>query len=420
MKLVRKTNTYYLLFLIFLFPVMVIVDYAFIQFIVNNEVAEILVHESQRIEFHLSRDGSLPPSNYILESTPLQKGYAPVQQFRDTSIFEGYADKELPYRTYTFTTAAGPEPMRIILKHVLLEINELIWLLFVSTSLILLLLVSGFYLINRKIYKWAWRPFFENLSRLKKYEVAQKEPIHIQRSQISEFEELNQVITSLIDQVKKDFQNLKEFNENISHEIQTPLAIIRNKVVLLLERKNLDDKDLKLIEAIYHETNKLSKIGKSLTLISRIENQEFRRLDPVEVRSVIENILRSMEEIIRFKNLEVSSEFKPAIIECDHTLADILFTNLIKNAVQHNVEGGSIRIALDEKKFEIINTGVVSEVPSERLFQRFQKGSSGEASLGLGLAISQKICEIYGFRLHYTRRGDRHTFTLFFEQMKGT
>ena len=420
MKLVRKTNTYYLLFLIFLFPVMVIVDYAFIQFIVNNEVAEILVHESQRIEFHLSRDGSLPPSNYILESTPIQKGYAPVQQFRDTSIFEGYADKELPYRTYTFTTAAGPEPMRIILKHVLLEINELIWLLFVSTSLILLLLVSGFYLINRKIYKWAWRPFFENLSRLKKYEVAQKEPIHIQRSQISEFEELNQVITSLIDQVKKDFQNLKEFNENISHEIQTPLAIIRNKVVLLLERKNLDDKDLKLIEAIYHETNKLSKIGKSLTLISRIENQEFRRLDLVEVRSVIENILRSMEEIIRFKDLEVSSELKPAIIECDHILADILFTNLIKNAVQHNVEGGSIRIALDEKKFEIINTGVVSEVPSERLFQRFQKGSSGEASLGLGLAISQKICEIYGFRLHYTRRGDRHTFTLYFEQMKGT
>ena len=138
-------------------------------------------------------------------------------------------------------------------------------------------------------------------------------------------------------------------------------------------------------------------------------------MDQVEVRAVIENILRNMEEIIRFKNLEVSSEFKPAIIECDHTLADILFTNLIKNAVQHNVEGGSIRIALDEKKFEIINTGVVSEVPSERLFQRFQKGSSGEASLGLGLAISQKICEIYGFRLHYTRRGDRHTFTLFFE-----
>jgi signal transduction histidine kinase len=420
MKLVRKTNTYYLLFIIFLFPVMVTVDYLLIQFIVNSEVEEILLHESQRIEFHLSRDGALPPSNYILESTPREKGHAPFQQFRDTSIFEGYTDKNLPYRTYTFTTSAGPEPMRITLKHVLLEINKLIWLLFISTSLIILLLVSGFYLINRKIYKWAWRPFFENLSRLKKYEVAQKEPIYIQSSQISEFEELNEVITSLIDQVKKDFQNLKEFNENISHEIQTPLAIIRNKVVLLLERKKQDDKDLKLIEAIYHETNKLSKIGKSLTLISRIENQEFKRLDQVEVRSVIENILMNMEEIIRFKDLEISSELKPAVIECDHILADILFTNLLKNAVQHNVEGGSIRIALDEEKFVITNTGVVSEVPSERLFQRFQKGSLAKESLGLGLAISQKICEIYGFRLHYEQHGDRHTFTLYFQLMKGT
>lgn len=414
MKLVRKTNTYYLLFLIFLFPVMVAVDYVLIQYIVNSEVEEILLHESQRIEFHLSRDGALPASNYILEWTPLEKKHAHNQQFRDTSIFEGYADRELPYRTYTFTTAAGPGPLRITLKHVLLEINELIWLLFISTSLIMLLLLFGFYFINRKIYEWAWRPFFENLSRLKKYEVAQKEPIHIQRSQISEFEELNKVITSLIDQVRKDFQNLKEFNENISHEIQTPLAIIRNKVVLLLERKNLDERDLKLIEAIYHETNKLSKIGKSLTLISRIENQEFKRLDRVEVRSVIENILGNMEEIIRFKKLQITSELKPAVIECDHILADILFTNLIKNAVQHNIEGGTIQIALDEGKFEITNTGVVSEVPSERLFQRFQKGSPARESLGLGLAISQKICEIYGFRLHYDRDEDRHTFRLHF------
>jgi signal transduction histidine kinase len=419
MKLVRKTNTYYLLFLLFLFPVMVAVDYVLIQFIVNSEVEEILLHESERIEFHLSRDGALPSSNYILESTPLEKGHAPFRQFRDTSIFEGYTDRNLPYRTYTFTTSAGPEPMRITLKHVLLEINELIWLLFVSTSLIILLLVTGLYLINRKIYKWAWRPFFENLVRLKKYEVAQKEPIQIQSSQISEFEELNQVITSLIDQVKKDFQNLKEFNENISHEIQTPLAIIRNKVVLLLERKNLDERDLKLIETIYQQTNKLSKIGKSLTLISRIENQEFKRLDRVEVRAVLENILRNMEEIISFKDLDISSELKPAVIECDHILADILFTNLIKNAVQHNIEGGSIRMVLDAEKFEITNTGSGSDMEGERLFQRFQKGSSAGESLGLGLAITQKICEIYGFQLLYERHGDKYTFTLYFQPMSG-
>lgn len=412
MKLVRKTNTYYLLFLVLLFPVMVAVDYAIIQFMVGREVEEILLHESQRIEFRLSQDGVLPASSYILQTAPLGKAPTPVPQFRDTAIFEGYAEKELPYRTYTFATSSGPEPMRITLKQVMLEMNELIWLLFLGTTLIILLLVTGLYLINRKIYHWAWRPFFENLARLKKYEVDQKEPIHIRTSQISEFEELNQVITSLIDQVKKDFQNLKEFNENISHEIQTPLAIIRNKVVLLMERKNLEERDLKLLEAVHQETNKLSRIGKSLTLISRIENQEFRRMDQVEVRGVIENILRNMEEIISFKDLDVTVDLEPAIVECDHILADILFTNLINNAVQHNVEGGSIQIVLDASKFVITNTGVVSQIATERLFHRFQKGSPARDSLGLGLAISQKICEIYGFRLQYEREADRHTFTL--------
>lgn len=417
MRLVRKTNTYYLLFLVMLFPVMVAVDYAIIQFMVGREVEEILLHESQRIEFRLSQDGVLPASSYILQTAPLGKARTPLPQFRDTAIFEGYAEKELPYRTYTFATSSGPEPMRITLKHVMLEMNELIWLLFLSTTLIILLLVTGLYLINRKIYQWAWRPFFENLARLKKYEVDQKEPIRIRSSQISEFEELNQVITSLIDQVKKDFQNLKEFNENISHEIQTPLAIIRNKVVLLMERKNLEERDLKLLEAVYQETNKLSRIGKSLTLISRIENQEFRRMDQVEVRGVIENILRNMEEIISFKDLDVTVDLEPAIVECDHILADILFTNLINNAVQHNVEGGSIQIFLDASKFVISNTGVVSQIATERLFHRFQKGSPANDSLGLGLAISQKICEIYGFRLLYERQEDRHTFTLYLKPL---
>lgn len=414
MKLVRKTNTYYLIFLVFLFPVMFGVDYFLIQYIVNNEVEEILLHERERIEYHLSRDVAFPESNYLLETTLLNGDFAPERQFRDTLIFEAYADKQLPYRTYTFTSSVGSQPVKVTLRHVLLEMPELIWLLFATTSLIILLLMSGLYLINRKIYTWAWNPFFENLSRLRRYDVAEKQPIHIKSSKISEFEELNQVIATLIDQVNKDFQNLKEFNENISHEIQTPLAIIRNKVVLLLESKNLDENDLKRIESVYQETNKLSRIGKSLTLISRIENQEFKRLDRVDVRAVVENILRNMEEIISFKNLRITTHLDPAIIECDHILADILFTNLIKNAVQHNIEGGSIKIELEGDKLEITNTGEISDVEAEQLFRRFQKGSPAKESLGLGLAINQRICEIYGFRMHYEPRGNMHTFTLFF------
>ena len=418
MNLVKKTNTQYLLFLAFLFPFMMVVDYFFIQYIVNSEVNEILQHEQKRIDFHLSKQGNLPTSNYLMKTTPLERTFDTIPEFKDTLFFEGYAGKQIPYRTYSFTTSINTRPVRITLKHVLLEINELIWLLFITTSFITLILMVGIYFINQKIYKWAWRPFFENLSKLKKYDVTQKNPIHLKASKIQEFEELNKVISTLIDQVEKDFQNLKEFNENISHELQTPLAIIRNKVVLLLESENLDEKELKRVESIYQETNKLSKIGKALTLISRIENQEFTRMDQIDVHTVVVNILSSMEEIIDFKNIKISLELDAVSMECDHILGDILFTNLIKNAVQHNKKGGTIKMRLTDGKFEIINTGKVSEIAIEKLFQRFQKGGTAKDSLGLGLAITQKICEIYGFELQYIRDTDTHMFSLFFANKK--
>ena len=191
MKLVRKTNTYYLVFLIMLFPIMIAVDYFLIQYLVNNEVQETLLHERERIDYHLAKDGALPASNYLFETTLVSEDFEIDRAFKDTLLFEAYADKMVPYRMYEFTSSIDSRPVKITLKHVLLEINELIWLLFLSTSFIILLLFVGLYFINWKIYNWAWNPFFENLSKLIEYDVTQKEPIQLETSRITEFEELN-------------------------------------------------------------------------------------------------------------------------------------------------------------------------------------------------------------------------------------
>ena len=291
MKLLVKTNTYYLVFLLSLAPVMIAVDYYLIRYIVNEEVNEILIHERERIQFYLQQEQEIPPSSFIFNKQLVEQPAVGLNQFSDTLIFEDYANKLIPYRTHEFTVLVGTENYQISLKHVLLETNELISWLFIATCLILILLITGLYFINKKISKWAWKPFFRNLATLKNYEVNRKNPVHLESTGISEFDAFNQVVTTLMNQVEKDFQNLKEFNENISHEMQTPLAIIRNKMVLLLESQELNEKELQSVQAAYQEVNKLSKIGKSLTLISRIENQEFTRLESVDVRTVIDNII---------------------------------------------------------------------------------------------------------------------------------
>lgn len=414
MKLVTKTNTYYLIFFISLFPLMIAVDYYLIQLVVNAEVNETLEHEAERIRFELKKKGEPPKSNYVFNTTSVNEDYQVLNAFGDTLVYEGYADKKIPYRTYEFIANSGTERVKISLRHVLLEINELIVWLFVTTSIIILVLIVGLYVINQGIYRWAWKPFFENLSKLKSYDITKRKPVLLETSHISEFEEFNQVVITLMDQAKKDFQNLREFNENISHEIQTPLAIIRNKMILLLESKNIDYQEQQWVQVVYQEANKLSKIGKSLTLISRIENQEFIRLDIVDIHTIIDNIINNMEEMITFKNLKLEIELNPVKIKCDLILANILFTNLIKNAVQHNNQGGYISILLNEQKFEIQNSGKVSKIETEHLFSRFQKDNTATDSLGLGLAINQKICELYGFQLRYDRNESTHTFSLFF------
>lgn len=416
MKLLAKSNTYYLIFLLSLAPVMIAVDYYLIRYIVNVEVNEILKHESKRIQFYFEKEKEIPHSSFIFSKEFVDGSSLGINQFSDTLIFEDYANRFIPYRTYEFTVLVGNENMKISLKHILLEMNELILWLFAATSLIIILLIAGLFFINKKISKWVWKPFFRNLSTLKNYDITRKNPVQLETSGISEFEALNQVVTTLMNQVEKDFQNLKEFNENISHEMQTPLAIIRNKMVLLLESQELDEKELQSVQAAYQEVNKLSKIGKSLTLISRIENQEFTRLESVDVLAIIDNILSNMEEIIQFKGLEMKVKLNPVKVNCDPTLANILFTNLIKNAIQHNQEGGGgyIQMLLNDEKFEIKNTGKVLETETTQLFNRFQKESTATESLGLGLAISQRICEHYGFQLEYEHLQGEHKLTLLF------
>ena len=416
MKLLTKTNRFYLIFLLFLSPIMIAVDYCLIRYFVFTEVNEILEHESERIKYHLKSENELPYSSYIYETVPVKNTYEPTSRFRDTLIFDAYTKKSMPYRKYDFIVDIGNEKMKITLKYVLLEVRKLILLLFVSTAFIFILMVFGLFFMNQKISKWAWKPFYRNLSKLKNYDITKKNAVQLEDSGISEFEALNLVISTLMNQVEKDFQNLKEFNENISHEMQTPLAIIRNKMVLLLESQKLGKKELQWVQAAYQEVNKLSKIGKSLTLISRIENQEFTRLDSVDIRATIDNIISNMEEIIQFKKIDMTAKLDPVKLKCDPILANILFTNLIKNAIQHNQEGGYIRMQLDEEKFEIENTGEVLKTETAHLFNRFQKSNTATDTLGLGLAINQKICELYGFQLEYGHQAGRHMFSLLFKK----
>ena len=154
MKLLAKTNTYYLIFLVILAPVMIAVDYYLIRYIINDEVNEKLIHESERIKYYLAKEGEIPRSNYLFDLTPMEEASPNLNRFNDTLIFESYAERLIPYRTYEFSAQVGAEKLKVSLRHLLLEMNKLILWLFAATTFILILLATGLFFINHKIFNW--------------------------------------------------------------------------------------------------------------------------------------------------------------------------------------------------------------------------------------------------------------------------
>jgi signal transduction histidine kinase len=323
-------------------------------------------------------------------------------------------DDMVPYRLYEFTVPDATGNTRVVLKHILLEPQALIVWLFGYTALIMLLLALGIFLINQRVYRWAFRPFFTNLTRIRSYDLGERKKVDWETTDIEEFAELNRVISLLMDRVEKDYENLKELNENIAHEIQTPLAVVRNKAVNLLDSSSMNEDQLKQVKTIYDEANRLSRIGKSLTLISRIDNQEFLCSDSIDVRGMTLEILGDLEEMISYRKLRVDHELEEVWIEGDAELSRILLINLIKNAIQHNEDGGEIRISLTAEALTITNTGPPSQIPPEKLFTRFSRSPSHTSGLGLGLAICKKISALCFMDLGYRNTDNLHHFELRF------
>jgi signal transduction histidine kinase len=209
---------------------------------------------------------------------------------------------------------------------------------------------------------------------------------------------------------RRDYQSLKEFTENASHEMQTPLAIAKGKLELLQQNINLDENQSKLLDDSQKALTKLSRLGQALSLLAKIENQEFTTQTNIDFSTIVTHTISLFEELATLKNIKLEYYLQPNIyVKMDTTLADVLVTNIIKNAIQHNIENGWIRVYLDQHKLEVINSGEELHLSPETLFLRFKKSNQSKGSLGLGLAIVKKICEVNQLQVQYNYNDQTHS-----------
>lgn len=264
-------------------------------------------------------------------------------------------------------------------------------------GLLLLFVTISSMLISRRILL----PFQKTLKAIRTFNLRKQNRIQLPDTTTHEFRRLNSFLAEMTAKAQDDYRSLKEFSENASHEMQTPLSIIRGKLELLAET---DDKDeqARLITAAHDAVEKLSRTGQSLTLLTKLSNQEFEATESIDLSKTLEETITIFEDLVDLKDLRLSTNIaKDVKIKFNPVLADLLLTNLLSNAIRHNTENGIIEIELTHPRLVIKNTGPEPGRPPEQMFQRFKKGKESKDSVGLGLAIVKQICDISGARIQY-------------------
>ena len=413
MKLIARYNRLTIPVIIGVFLVSSLAYYYIIHFVLIKQLDQDLEVEKTEIIRYVAKTGSLPEtSNYkdqIIQFQPsdltrLKKKYS------TRKIFNAKENEEETFRKIEFLIRVkGQNYIAGVLKSQQ-ETEDIIQLILFITIAMIAFLLAALFISNRFLLRKLWKPFNDTIGQLKQFNFSSKSSFVPKETEISEFKELNKTALSLLEKVSSDYESLKNFTENASHEIQTPLAIIKNKTELLAQTENLEESQINLIQGIHEAASRLSRLNQSLLLLAKIENHQFKTTEKINFSDILSRLVIHFEELASSKSIIIDTDISENIfLKMNESLAEILISNLLLNAIKHNHMAGKISVFLDSNTLSVVNTGSDPVGDTSALFQRFAKNSSAPDSLGLGLSIVKSICDSCHFTLSYLVKGGEHT-----------
>ncbi len=419
MKLLAKYNRVNVIVTIIVLLLSAVVYYFFIENALISQLDKSLVAEQKEITDYIRENNQLPEPSV---SEDEQEVYAPAsvvasRNFSSVEIKSNAAKESVYYRQLEFPVRVSGTMYIAYVRKSQEETEDLVQLILRITLIIVVILLVTLFIINRFVLSKLWKPFNHTLQQIKQFNVSGKNEIHFESTGISEFTELNTAVRLMTKKAVQDYNEIKSFTENASHEIQTPLAIIKSKLELLSQSESLKEEHINIIQSISETANRLSKLNQSLLLLTKIDNKQFEETEDVNMSERMMRLLANYEELLEAKHIKLSTNIEPGIkLIINETLADILITNLLINAIKHNIDKGCIQIKLDRKCLLVSNTGNTLRSDPSVLFERFKKESSAYDSLGLGLSIVHKISDTYNFVTAYTYAENEHSISVCFEQ----
>lgn len=420
MKLQNYTLRYLALTLLVVIPIWAGIFYVLILDEVYDNIDDDLKNSKIIIIRHAFADKKLlnSPEFGINKFTikPLPKGnYSFKDEFSTSKEFMEYDNDNEPIRTLktVFNDDKG-NSYELIIKASIVEEDELLEDLFLALIGLYVMLVISILAVNHLLLQKIWKSFHTILDNLKEIKLGtgnKLKPIH---SPIDEFNILAKEVERMHNRNESIYSSQKQFIENASHELQTPLAISINKLELFAENTILSDEQMMEIGKITDTLNRLTRLNKSLLMLSKIENQQFSEEENINFNELILLLIEDYTDLADFKKVKISvTENDSLHFIMNKGLAIALISNLLKNALIHNHHDGFVNFIINKNDITISNSGIDFPLNSEVIFSRFYRHTTTNESTGLGLSIVKSIINNYSIVVEYLY-SNKHQFKIIF------
>ena len=417
MKLLARTTVFFLIYASVVAVAGTFVYYGFIRKIYSAYVDRTLGRRKLRVDkalrLHLRSPADLVfwhTLDHNVEFVPLRASGPPVE-FTQRMMFNELTGQVVPYRQLAAPVQFQGRPYRLELRTTMLDSQELLARIVQAGALLFGVLLVGLLGLQHILARRLWAPFYHTLGELRRYKLDQHQPVHLPPTRIPEFKELNTAISRVLNRNSRIYHRQKEFSENAAHELQTPLAVLRTKLDMLVQAPGLTEEQAGHIEPLLDVTQRLTHLSRSLLLLAHLDQELFFPTETVDLTALIRTQLAQLHEQLDGAGLTLVTALEPgAAVAVNRPLLDILVSNLLSNAIRHNVSGGQVRVTLTPERLTVENTGRACALPADQLFVRFRPGPERPpGSVGLGLAIARQICETSGFVLNYSYNAARHS-----------
>lgn len=387
---------------------------------VNDEVDDTLEDYSEGLIIRALSGEDMPTASngsnnqyYLYEVSESYAASHPQITYRDEMVFVTEKSETEPARVLiTIFRTEDERYMELVVYTPTIEKLDLLrailgWIIFLYVLLLLIILS-----INIWVFRKNMKPLYVLLKWLDSSQLGKKnEPLE-NTTKITEFRKLNAATMAFAERGEKLFEQQKTFIGNASHEMQTPLAICRNRLEMLMEDETLTEHQLNELIKTHQTLENLTRMNRSLLLLCKIENGQFADTRSVCLNDILAHYLDDYKEVYAYRNITVTVTTDSSFcVEMNDSLVSVLVTNLLKNSFVHNIDGGFIYIKITADTFEISNTGE-KPLDRERIFERFYQGQKKEGSTGLGLALVDSICKANHLKIDYTYVENRHIFTI--------